>query len=158
MNWSLGHMTKVIMMSLVLVLMGLSCTIPQVAVPREVSFEWFNLSTNQIWVTNVSGLPLEASPGRLMPSHAEDRLESSQSVFAEVIRIGDRIVIKWKDNGTQGFSGYARSGSPGNDPPGVANQAEFKRDELALPAKTGNAKIRFTYLGNDKWRIKLLKP
>jgi hypothetical protein len=150
-------MIKVLALSLVLVFVGLSCAIPLAVAPREVSFEWFNLSANQIWVTDAVGLPDQSWPGRLMPSHGENMLESSQSVFAEVIRISDRIVIKWKDNGTLGFSGYARSGSPGDNPPGIAHEATFKRDELGLPARTGNARIRFTYLGNDKWRIAIVK-
>lgn len=69
----------------------------------EVTFVWFNLGTNQIWVTDVIGLPSQASPGRLMPSRAEDQLEASASVFSETVHINDRISIKWRDNGTEGW-------------------------------------------------------
>ena len=120
----------------------------------EVHFEWFNLSTNEIWVTDVIGLPEDASPGRLTPNRSEDRLETSESVFSETVRIKDRITIKWKDNGKEGWPGGLKI--PGSIPPGVAHQVEFKRHDLGLPAKTANAKIRFTYLGNGKWRVKLL--
>ena len=48
----------------------------------QVIFEWFNLNTNQIWVTKVAGIPKDASPGRLMPSHNENQLEVSSSVFS----------------------------------------------------------------------------
>lgn len=65
----------VLMTTLTLVGCGRGSNLP------EVTFEWFNLGTNQIWVTDVIGLPAEASPGRLMPSRAEDQLETSSSVF-----------------------------------------------------------------------------
>lgn len=71
----------------------------------EVGFEWFNLGTNEIWVTDVIGIPAEASPGRLIQNHAEDQLERSESVYSETVRLGDRITIKWKDNGKQGWPG-----------------------------------------------------
>jgi hypothetical protein len=121
----------------------------------EVHFEWFNLSTNLIWVTDVIGLAPEASPGRLMPSHAETQLETIESVFSETVRIKDRITIKWKDNGNEGWPGGLKT--PGSIPPGGAHQAEFKREDLGIPAKLSSGKIRFTYLGNEKWRVKLLK-
>ena len=121
----------------------------------EVTFEWFNLSTNQIWITAAIGLPDEVSPGRLMPSRAEDQLEASTSTFSEVVHVKDRITIKWKDNGKEGWPGGIKT--PGGVPPGVAHQVDFKRDDLGLPAKLENVQIRFTYLGNDKWRITRLK-
>src|ERR1039458_7694687 len=65
-------------------------------------FEWFNLSTNEIWVTDTIGLPNMASPGRLMPSHAEDQLEASGVGFSETVYVKGRITIKWNDNGTNG--------------------------------------------------------
>ena len=68
----------------------------------DVTFEWFNLSTNQIWVTDLAGLPPKASVGRLMPSHAEAQLEVSASVFSEPVRVKDHIKITWKDGGAQG--------------------------------------------------------
>jgi hypothetical protein len=103
----------------------------------EVTFEWFNLGTNQIWVTDVIGLPDEASPGRLMPSRAEDQLEASASVFSETVHVNDRITIKWRDNGTEGWPGGLKI--PGSIPPGVARQAEFRRDDLAIPGKLEHA-------------------
>jgi hypothetical protein len=128
----------------------------QGVLPGEVSFVWFNLSTNEIWVTDAVGLPDQSWPGRLMPVRGEEQLSESTATILEAVRIRDRITIKWKDNGQQGFSGFARSSS-GGSPPGIAHEATFKRDELGLPARTGNARIRFTYLGNDKWRIAIVK-
>jgi hypothetical protein len=150
-------MTKILLAGLALVFAGISCVTPQGVLPGEVTFVWFNLSTNEIWVTDALGLPDQSWPGRLMPVHREDQLSEKSATIMEDVRIRDRITIKWKDNGKQGFSGFARSRSSDDNPPGVAHQAEFKRDELGLPAKTGNAKIRFTYLGNDKWSITRLK-
>ena len=144
---------KNMILSLVVALVCVDCA--NGAGLPEVTFEWFNLSTNQIWVTDVSGLPPEASPGRLMPSHTESQLDRSASVFSETVRIKDRITIKWKDNGKEGWPGGLKI--PGSIPPGVAHQAEFQRAELGLPAKLKNAKIRFTYLGKDKWRVTRLK-
>jgi hypothetical protein len=120
---------------------------------KEVTFEWFNLSTNEIFVTDTIGLPNEASPGRLTPNRTEDQLEVSGIGFSETVYIKDRIVIKWNDNGKDGFHGDF--GPPGIVLPGIAHKAEFKREDLGLPAKLESGKIRFTYLGNDKWRIKL---
>ena len=118
----------------------------------EVSFEWFNLSTNEIWVTDVVGLPIEASPGRLTQNRSEDQLERSESTFSEIVRIKDRITIKWMENEQHGWPGALKPGEL--VPPGVAHEAEFKRDELGIPARLSSGKIRFTYLGNDKWRVK----
>ena len=119
----------------------------------KVDFEWFNLSTNEVWVTDVIGLPPEVSPGRLIRNRSEeDRLERSESTFSETVRIKDQITIRWKDNGKLGWPGGVNP--PGSIPPGVAHVAEFKRADLGIPAKLRTGKIRFTYLGNDKWRVK----
>lgn len=102
---------------IVLVFMLLCVGCAEQAGLKEVGFEWFNLSTNQIWVTELVGLPAEASAGRLMPSHAEDQLESSESIFPETVRVGKQIKIVWKDNGTQGWPGGLKV--PGSVPPGA---------------------------------------
>src|ERR1043166_2833978 len=121
----------------------------------EVSFEWFNLSTNQIWVTDVAGLSAPASPGRLMPSHAEDQLERAESTFSKAVHINETIKLVWKDNGNRGWPGGVDP--PGSSPPGVTHTAELRRASLGIPAKLSSGKIRFTYLGNGKWRVKLVK-
>lgn len=122
---------------------------------RKTHFEWFNLSTNHIWVTEVVGFSLDISPGRLEPSNAEEQLESSELVFSETVRIEDRITIKWIDNGKAGWPGGLKS--PGSTPPGVAHQLELKRNDLGIPSKLRRGKIRYTYLGNDKWRVKVVE-
>jgi hypothetical protein len=68
------------------------------------------------------------------------------------VRINSQITIKWRDNGKGGWPGGVNP--PGSTPPGVAHEIEFKRDKLGIPAKLTSGKIRFTYLGDDKWRIK----
>lgn len=138
-----------IILSFVLISVGASCT--KSALPN-VEFEWFNLSANEICIADVAGIPPEASCGRLMPSHAEDQLESSTSVFSETVKIKSGIKIKWNDNGTNGF--HSAFDDPRKPLPGVVHQIEFKRDELGIPSKLKNGKIRFTYLGDDKWRVK----
>ena len=121
----------------------------------EVTFEYFNLSTNEIWVIGVSGLPPDAAPGRLLPSREESALYVTASVFSETVRIKDRIAIMWKDNGKEGWPGGLKI--PGSIPPGVAHQVEFKRKDLGLPPKMKDGKVLFTYLGNEKWRVTILK-
>jgi hypothetical protein len=145
-------------LSVCLLMISMFCSGFAGAAPPEVSFEWFNLSTNEIWVTDLVGLPAEASPGRLTPKHSEDQPERSESTFSESVRIKDRLVIKWKDNGKQGWPGGLKQVplQPPTIPPGTAHEAVFSRKDLGIPAKLSSGKIRFTYLGNDKWRIKLI--
>jgi hypothetical protein len=142
---------KNIILGLAVILFFADCQ--KVSALPNVGFEWFNLSTNQIWITDVTGLPPEASPGRLMPSHAEDQLESSESDFSETVKVKNQIKVQWKDNGKQGWPGGLKNGEliPSL---GTTHEAEFNRDELGIPAKLKNGKVRFTYLGNDKWRVK----
>ena len=119
-----------------------------------VKFEWFNLSTNEIWVTDVVGLPPEASPGRLTPNHAEAQLEVSASVFSEAVGIADDIQIAWKDNGKEGWpGGLAVAGSI---PPGTAHQVALRRAGLRIPAKLNTGRVRFTYLGTNTWRVRMI--
>ena len=105
---------------------------------QEVKFEYFNLSTNIIKVTNIVGLPPTATPGVLVPSLAEDELKVAASVFNDSVRIAERIKIVWKENDR-------------------SHTLELKRDGLGIPAELKNGKVRFTYLGEEKWRVKLLK-
>jgi hypothetical protein len=90
-----------------------------------------------------------------MPSRSEDQLDVTASVFSEVMNIGGRIVIKWRDNGPAGWPGGLKI--PGSVPPGEAHEVEFKRNDLKIPDKLEKARVRLTYLGNDKWRIKLIE-
>lgn len=120
----------------------------------DVTFEWFNLSTNQIWVTDIAGLPAEASAGRLMPSHAEDQLEVKASVFSEPVRVRERIRITWKDRGPEGWPGGLKPEEL--VPPGTPHQTEFNREALGIPAKLENGRMRFTYLGTNTWRVRLV--
>ena len=124
----------------------------------EVGFEWFNLSANEIWVTDAIGLPDESYCGRLMPSQGEDQLSSTKSTIMESVRIEDTIVIKWKENGINGWPHGVETLPNGTPATGVLHEATFKRADLGIPAKLSRARVRFTYLGGDKWRIKLYGP
>ena len=37
------------------------------------------------------------------------------------------------------------------------DRERFNREDFGIPAKLSEGKLRFTYLGNGKWRAKLLK-
>jgi hypothetical protein len=106
---------------------------------REIDFVYFNLGTNEIVVDSIDGLPLWTSPGRLVPVHTEDRLsEKSATSFDEPVDVSAMLKIAWQENGK-------------------THQAELKRNDLGIPAKLKSGKVRFTYLGADKWRVKVLK-
>lgn len=141
---------KVIMFHLVMVFAYAGCA----GNSPEVTFTYFNLSTNEIWVTDITGLPPDATPGRLMPSREETLLQAKSSVFSETVRIEDRITVLWKDNGTQGWPGGLKT--PGAIPSGTTHQIELKRDDLGIPAKLTSGKIWFTYLGNEKWHVRMI--
>src|SRR5665213_644490 len=124
----------------------------------DVEFEWFNLSTNEIFVTDAVGLPDQSWAGRLMPVHGEDQLSVAASTIMETVHIKDQIVIKWKENGKEGWSRGAATLPDGNPATGVAHEAAFRRADFGIPARLTHAKVRFTYLGGDKWRIKIYGP
>ena len=120
----------------------------------DVTFEWFNLSTNEIWVTDAVGLPPEACAGRLMPSHAEAQLNVKASEFLDAVGIKDRIKIAWKDNGEGGWPGGLAV--PGSIPPGTAHEVELRRADLGMPAKLHSGRVRLTYLGANTWRVRMI--
>jgi hypothetical protein len=106
---------------------------------KEVDFLYFNLSTNEVVVDSIAGLPPWASPGVLVPVQAEDRLSAATAAtFDETVRIAPVLRITWREGGT-------------------SHKAELKRDDLGIPAKMRQGKVRFTYLGADKWRVKFLE-
>ena len=100
----------------------------------EVSIEWFNLSEIRIKVVDVGGMPPNVMPGVLSPSPNET-LATATSVVYGPVHIKGQINIFWQQDGN-------------------SHKAEFKRDDCGIPAKLSSGKIRFTYLGNDKWRVK----
>jgi hypothetical protein len=106
---------------------------------KEIDFVYFNLGTNEIVVDSIIGLPPWASPGVLVPSHAEDRLSEKSAIsYDGPVAVPVTLKIVWHETG-------------------MSRQAELKRDELGIPAKINKGKIRFTYLGADKWRVKVFK-
>jgi len=104
----------------------------------EISFVYFNLSPTEIVVDSIAGLPPWASPGVLVPVRAEDQLSESRTTSLDgSIKVAPTLTIVWREGG-------------------ASHQAELKRDEVGIPAKIKKGKIRFTYLGGDKWRVKVL--
>jgi hypothetical protein len=102
---------------------------------KEVDFVYFNLGTNEIVVDSIAGLPPWASPGVLVPVRAEDQLSEKSATSWDPVGVSATLKIVWREGGT-------------------LHQAEFKRDDLGIPAKIKAGKVRFTYLGGDKWRVK----
>jgi hypothetical protein len=104
---------------------------------QQVVFEFVNLSTNKIRSEAVKGLPPVVAGGSLLPSGDEEHPDSTV-VLSGPIKIPDQITMVWKEGG-------------------VSREAQLKQSELGLSATLKNQRIRFAYLGNGKWRIKLLK-
>jgi hypothetical protein len=145
--------TLIIPMLLVFACCGSGC-----GVGAEVDFEWFNLSANEIFVTDAVGLPDQSWAGRLMPVHGEEQLSVAASVIMETVHIKDQIVLKWKENGKEGWPRGVASLPNETPATGVVHEAAFKRADLGIPSKLTHAEVRFTYLGQDKWRIKIYGP
>jgi len=104
----------------------------------EITFVYFNLSPKEIVVDSIAGLPPWASPGVLVPVRAEDQLSESRATSLDgSIKVAPTLIIAWREGG-------------------VSHHAELKRDEVGIPAKIKKGKVRFTYLGGDKWRVKVL--
>jgi hypothetical protein len=102
----------------------------------EVDFAWFNVSEHEIMVTDVSGLPPEASPGVLVVvSDDTNRLNRACSTFSESVPIGETIRIAW-------------------DEAGASRRYEVRRSDLNLPPRLHGGQVRFTYLGQGKWRVR----
>jgi hypothetical protein len=101
----------------------------------EADCVYFNLSGHETTVTNIAGLPPEATPGVLVPV-ADDtsRLNEKSSTFFERIHIADEIMISWQEDGT-------------------SHEVRLLRKDLGLPSKLSGGQIRFTYLGTEKWRV-----
>lgn len=114
-----------------LLLVGCSSSSP-------VEFVFFNLSGQEIRVTGIVGLPPNASPGVLVSvSDDTNRLNEASSILFENIRVGDRIKITWQEGGT-------------------LREVELQRSDLGLPVRLSGGRLRFTYLGDGKWQVKLL--
>ena len=104
---------------------------------REVNFVYYNLSGHEILVTDVSGLPVWASPGVLVPvSDDTNRLNEKSTTGWEAVRIADQLTIRWTEAGQ-------------------TRELLLKRSELALPASLTGGRLCFSYLGDGKWRVAL---
>jgi hypothetical protein len=125
---------KILLASAAIMLCCVGC-----AKMKEVDFVYFNLSTNKIVVDSVAGLPVWASPGVLVPVHAEDQLSEASMTSFDPVDVSATFKINWRE-GTS------------------SHMAEFKRDDLGIPARIKEGRVCFTYLGGDKWRIKQMQP
>lgn len=117
----------------------------------DVEFHWLNLSTNEIWITDVSGIPKKATAGRLELSRGEDRPHAKAYSVTEKVRIPDQITLTWIE-GRPGDLEPGRSVSPE-----IPHTVSYKRDELGLPPILETTTIRFTYLGTNRWRVESLE-
>jgi hypothetical protein len=107
----------------------------------EVGFVFFNLSGHEIKVESISGLSDGPPVGHLAPAQndsLDNRLETVTSTFLDPVHVEDQIKIIWQEGGT-------------------AREAVLKRNESGLPAQLKNGKVRFTYLGDSKWRVRLFE-
>jgi hypothetical protein len=105
---------------------------------REVEFAWFNVSGHEIRVTGISGLPLVVTPGVLVPvSDDTNRLNESGLHFFETIRVEDPLKIIWQEGG-------------------ASRQVQFTRSDAGLPPKLTGGQVRFTYVGDGSWRLRVI--
>jgi hypothetical protein len=113
---------------------------------RSVSIEYYNLSEKVINVVDVSGMPAVAASGIVMPypGGEENPMFKADQPLQAPLLIPARIKIIWLEGGTS-----AGTGSP--------HQAEIRRDEFGVPESLSNKALRFIYLGNNQWRLKLAK-
>ena len=106
---------------------------------KEVDLVYFNLGPNEIFVDSIEGLPSWAAPGYLVPAQAEDPLSRTGATsFDNPVHVSATLKIFWREGGK-------------------LHKAEFKRDEVGIPETIKKGKVRFTYLGGDKWRVKVLE-
>lgn len=105
---------------------------------REVSFVYFNLSTNTIEVLDIGGIPPDATPGILTPTHSEtNRLEEAGTSIWRAVHIANQIKIRWQEGGD-------------------SHELDLSRDDLGIPAVLDGGKVQFSYLGDGKWRVRRL--
>src|ERR1017187_2524023 len=108
------------------------CAVWLVGCSRQVDFVYFNLSGHEITVDDVSGLPVWATPGVLVPSSDDtNQLNEKSATGFETVRIADRIGIHWTEDGK-------------------LRQLELRRSDVAVPATLRGGRLCFTYLGDGK--------
>lgn len=124
-----------ILFAIAAVLLGAGCL--NCAGETQVVFEFVNLSTNKIRSEAVRGFPPVVAGGSLLPAQDEGHPDATV-VLEGPLGVPEQITMVWKEGG-------------------VSRETQLKRSELGLPATLANQRIRFAYLGNGKWRIKLVK-
>jgi hypothetical protein len=104
----------------------------------HVDFAYFNLSGTEIYVTQIDGFPPNATPGVLMSVHdGNNKREAKAAHFFENVHIGERIAIQWQEGAT-------------------SHEVQLKREEVGLPRELMRGEIQLTYLGEDRWRVKIV--
>jgi hypothetical protein len=66
-----------------------------------------------------------------------NRLNRACSTFSESVPMGETIKIAWDEGG-------------------VSRRYEVRRSDVSLPPRLDGGQIRFTYLGQGKWRVRFL--
>ena len=103
-----------------------------------VDFVWFNVSGHEITVTGISGLPAFSTPSVLVPvPNDTNRLNEASATCWDSVKVGDSIKFVWSEGG-------------------VSRQFEAKRVELGIPSRLNGGQVRFTYIGEGKWRIRFV--
>lgn len=106
---------------------------------RQVDFVWFNLSDHEIVVTGISGLPPTVAPGVLVTvSDDTNRLNRAGVTLFESVHVADAIKIVWEEGG-------------------LSREFETRRLDLSLPSRLDEGQIKFTYLGDGKWRVRFVR-
>lgn len=105
---------------------------------QRVEFQFVNLSTNEIHSDEVLGMPPTVAGGWLPPRPDARRIDGTVIFVGNAVHIGNRIKIIWQERGG-------------------SCAVELKRDALGLPAELKHETVRFTYLGDSKWSVELLK-
>lgn len=106
-----------------------------VGATNSVEFSFSNRSTNVLYV-KVAGLPATASPGVLAPSsHGWER---ATSAYSGAVRVKDEIKLEWSEAAKK-------------------HLIELKRKDLGLPENISRTAVHFTYLGEGRWKIKVVR-
>jgi hypothetical protein len=94
-----------------------------------------NLSKLEI-TGDLEGIRPYVPVGRLMPGDGTEQLLEVTAHYCEPVRIDNTITMLWTVLGNS-----------------TTNKAEFKRDDLGMPAKVNGGKITITFTSNCTWQI-----
>jgi hypothetical protein len=103
-------------------------------------FKWtivyfVNLTSHTLYATT-EGIDPDPCPGVVNPGAGTTQLSANGAQFYGPVAIDDTITMLWTVVGNS-----------------TTNKAEFKRDDLGMPAKVNGGKITFTFTSNCTWQI-----